>query len=49
MSGEKVKTVPSPSDLMSPQAFLSVKPGDFVIVEVQPVGALAKTDDWWMG
>ncbi len=49
MSSEKPSLVPSPSDLLSPPAFLSVKPGDFVIVEVQPIGAMAKTDDWWMG
>ena len=49
MSGEKVKTLPSPSDLLPPPAFLSVKTGDFVIVEVQPIGAKAKNDDWWMG
>ena len=49
MSNEKAKAVPSPSDSLPRPAFLSVKTGDFVIVEAQPVGAMEKTGDWWMG
>ena len=36
----------SPSDLLSLTAFLSVKSGDFVIAEIQPVVAMAQTGDW---
>ena len=49
MISEEASLAPGLSASLSTPAFLSVKPGDFVIVEVQPIGAMPKTGDWWMG
>tara|TARA_B100001079_G_C15993185_1_gene332673 strand:- start:244 stop:417 length:174 start_codon:yes stop_codon:yes gene_type:complete len=46
VNAEKAESVLSPSDLLSLTAFLSVKSGDFVIAEIQPVVAMAQTGDW---
>ena len=46
VNAEKAESVLSPSDLLSLTAFLSVKSGDFVIAEIQPVVAIAQTADW---
>ena len=49
MVGEEATLAPGLSVSLPTPTFLTVKTGDFVIVEVQPIGAMPSTGDWWMG
>ena len=49
MSIDLATTAVSPLEGMRPPTFLSVKPGDFVIVQAAQQVAQAFDDAWWMG
>ena len=49
MSIDHAATAVSPLEGMRPPTFLSVKPGDFVIVQAAQQVAQAFDDAWWMG
>ena len=49
MSVDHATTAVSPLEGMRPPAFLSVRSGDFVIVQAAQQVAQAFDDAWWMG
>ena len=49
MSTDHGITGTHPSVLEEAPSFLSVRPGDFVIVKVPQQVAQPEVDDWWMG
>ena len=49
MSVDHLSRSVSPLEGTKPPTFLSVKAGDFVIVQAQQQVAHREVDDWWMG
>ena len=49
MSVDHATSAPSPAESQTAPAFLSVRPGNFVIVKAQQQVALQPDEEWWMG
>ena len=49
MSVDHATSAPSPAESQTAPAFLSVRPGNFVIVKAQQQVALQPDEDWWLG
>ncbi len=49
MSTDHPTSAPSPLANTPPPAFLSVRPGNLVIVQAQQQAAQKNTDEWFMG
>ena len=49
MSTDHPTSTPSPLANTPPPAFLSVRPGNLVIIQAQQQVAQQESDDWWMG
>ena len=49
MSVDHATSAPSPAGGQTAPAFLSVRPGNFVIVRAQQQVALQPDEEWWMG
>ena len=49
MSVDRVSLAVSPLEGIKPPTFLSIKAGDFVIIQATQQVAHQVNDDWWMG